>query len=172
MGIRRRALFLKWCVINLVSTTVILVATVLVGLHLRNVSGWTIGFAALIGVVYLVAEIHACRISWNTDTVIETGQRTLELKLVRHSARSINIAANVCPLIGLLGTLIGIIISMGGLDAATVNDFEQAKHAAMSGVGVAMISTASGVYAAIVLIVVHSVIKHSIDMPLPDKNWI
>src|SRR5258707_11283526 len=112
---KRKTLFLKWCVINLVSTTIVIVALILIASHLRNVSGWTMGFAGIIGAVYVVAEIHACRISWNTDTVMEAGQRDLALKMVRHSAQPIDIAANVCPLIGLLGTIIGIIIAMGGL---------------------------------------------------------
>jgi hypothetical protein len=167
---KRKTLFLKWCVINLVSTTIVFVALILAASHLKSVSGWTIGFASIIGLVYAVAEIHAGGISWKTDAVLEAGNSALALKIVRHASQPIEVAANLCPLIGLLGTIIGVIIAMGGLEGVTVADFEHAKATALNGAGVALISTAAGVYACVVLIVEHYVIKHAIDTPISEEG--
>jgi biopolymer transport protein ExbB/TolQ len=169
---KRKTLFLKWCIINMVSTTVAVVALTMAASHLKNVSWWTIGFVAVIGVIYLVTEIHAGRISWESDSALEAENSGLALKIARHSSNPIEVAANLCPLVGLLGTIVGVIIAMGGLEGVTVSDFEHAKSEALGGAGVALISTAAGVYACLVLIVEHYVIKHAIDKPQPEKSWV
>ncbi len=167
---KRKTLFLKWCVINLVSTTVVAVALILGASHLKNVSLWTIGFAGIIGIVYGVAVIYACGISWKTDSVLESGNSKLALRIARHASLPIEVAANLCPLIGLLGTIIGVIVAMGGIESATATSFDQSKSEALSGAGVALISTAAGVYACLILIVEHYVIKHAIDAPVSEEE--
>ncbi len=165
---KRKKLFLKWCVINLVSTTIVIVALILALNHIRNISIWTIWFAGIIGIIYAVTVIYACSISWRTDKVLEDGNSDLALRIVRHASDPIEVAATLCPLIGLIGTIIGVIVAMGGLESVSATDFDHAKSEALSGAGVALISTAAGVYACLMLIVEHYVIKHAIDAPISE----
>jgi MotA/TolQ/ExbB proton channel family len=173
MGIRRRALFLKWCVINLIATTISTVAIVLARNQLQSISVVTLVMAAAIGIVYAFTTIYAGIVSWNTDLAIEGGNEALALKIARHASSQISFSANLCPYIGLLGAVVGIFVTLS-TKLEGVSDAEHIKTAvsmSISGMGIAFIPTILGIYACLVLIVEHNVVEHAIDEPKPEKGW-
>lgn len=165
---------MKWCVINLIATTISTVAIVLARNQLQSVNSVTLVMAAAIGIVYAVTTIYAGIVSWNTDIAIEGGNESLALKIARHASSEIEFAANICPFIGILGAVIGIFVTLSA-KMEGVADAEHIKNAvsmSISGMGIGFIPTILGIYAFLVLIFEHHIVEHAIDQPKPEKGWI
>lgn len=80
-------------------------------------------------------------------------EATLEvMPQVRTRTNSLLVFANVATLLGLLGTIIGLIQAFGGLATASEADRQQVLS---SGISVAMYTTASGLIVAIPALLIH-----------------
>lgn len=80
-------------------------------------------------------------------------EATLEvMPQVRARTNSLLVFANVATLLGLLGTIIGLIAAFGGLATASEADRQEVLS---SGISIAMYTTASGLIVAIPTLVIH-----------------
>ena len=124
--------------------------------------------AGVIGLVYGVTTIYAGTVAWGSDAVIEKGNSAVALRTVRHASEHIAFAANVCPYIGLLGAVTGIFVTLSTKleNVADADHLKNAVAASISGMGIAFIPTVVGIYACLVPIVEHHIVKHAIDTPI------
>lgn len=165
---------MKWCVINLIATTISTVAIVLARNQLQSVNSVTLIMAAAIGIVYAVTTIYAGIVSWNTDIAIEGGNESFALRIARHASSEIEFLANICPFIGILGAVTGMFVTLS-TKLEGVSDSEHIKAAvsmSINGMGIAFIPTILGIYACIVLLFEHHIVEHAIDRPKPEKGWL
>jgi putative effector of murein hydrolase LrgA (UPF0299 family) len=158
----KKKLFLKWAAINTVATFLAGVALFLGIPQAHGVSVVTQAMAALIGIVYILTTLYAGYIAWNVD---KSYGNKVSLARIRHDAKHIKVSASTCPLIGIVGSVIGMLILLSA-NASNVSDAEGLKKVVsvgMGGIGVALIPTVLSVSAAYVLLWVHHVIEHDID---------
>ena len=89
--------------------------------------------------------------------------KVLELRAGRRNARGLVVVSTIItaePLLGILGTVTGIIKTFGALNAAAG---AADPLAATAGIGEALITTAAGLVAALVLIFPYNVISTKVD---------
>ncbi len=105
------------------------------------------------------AEVFAAAVrKWGRSSVeveqaiIDSGERVTNG--LRRYLRLINGIATVAPLLGLLGTVVGMIHAFSGLDAAALDDGTRAGTLA-SGISTALITTAGGLCVAIPAIIAY-----------------
>lgn len=80
-------------------------------------------------------------------------EATLEvMPQVRTRTNSLLVFANVATLLGLLGTIVGLIAAFGGLATASEADRQEVLS---SGISIAMYTTASGLIVAIPTLIIH-----------------
>lgn len=134
---RKHALFLKWCTINVTSLLLLFVITYNSWQLITSLALVGKAVLAVIATVYIIANIYAGRLCFR-----EIG-----------NAEAIGFAAHECPFIGLLGAVAGIITSLSGTIAggSTASSFGLECSRAMSGIGVAFLPTFFGIYCRIVL---------------------
>lgn len=87
----------------------------------------------------------------------------LESARLRQNLQHLSTVVTLAPLLGLLGTVIGMIGSFQVLDAPGGN-----PAAITGGVGEALIATAAGLCVAVLALVVHSYFSHRLDNLLTD----
>ena len=162
----KKRLFLKWALINTVATFLAAVALFLGIPQAHGVSGVTQAMAGLIGLVYVLTTLYAGYIAWNVDKACGI---KAALAHWRHDAKHIKVSASTCPLMGIVGSVIGMFILLSA-NAANVSDAEGLKkvvEVGMGGIGVALIPTMLSISAAYVLLWEHHVIEHDIDSKRP-----
>lgn len=89
--------------------------------------------------------------------------KALEFRAGRHDARGIAVVSTIItaePMLGILGTVTGIIQTFGALDASggTANPM-----AATAGIGEALITTAAGLVASLVLLFPYNMLAEKAD---------
>ena len=173
--VKKRQLFLKWCLTNMLTVAIIFVAVAFGAAQMQNFSlvGKTMVLA--IALIYLIATIYSGLISWRTDKVLEelneaddTQAAGLHNQLaeLNHKADHISFAANECPYIGLLGAITGIYFFMtgsGGLGGALdPSHLKEIMSNSLVGLGIAFIPTITGVFFRSVLSWQHHLIAHEV----------
>ncbi len=105
-----------------------------------------------------------------TEKEIENAidEATLEVgPLVNKRTAYLSMLANVATLIGLLGTILGLIQAF---DAVAVASAEMKQQLLSQGISVAMFTTAGGLMAAIPTLVLHSIISNRSNKILDDVD--
>lgn len=92
------------------------------------------------------------------QAIIDGGER--QISQLRTHLRIINGVATVAPLLGLLGTVVGMIMSFNEL--AQGGDADRAQRLA-GGIGVALITTAAGLFVAIPSLILYMFLSGRID---------
>lgn len=133
----RKALFLKWAVINTASLTLLWILLKMLWSQLKLLPPIGLLFLTIIGGFFTVANVYAGWLAWKS-----------EYEDIESRADHIGFAAHECPFIGLLGAVAGIILSLSWATAGITDavGFSAASAKAMSGLGVAFIPTFFGVY--------------------------
>jgi hypothetical protein len=174
---KKRQLFLKWCLTNMLTVAIIFLAAVFGAAQTQNFS--LVGKAMVLAIVmiYFITTIYGGLISWRTDEILDElkgkgagdGQASglhQELAELNHKADHISFAANECPYIGLLGAITGIYFFMtgsgglgGALDPAHLKEI---MSNSLVGLGIAFIPTITGVFFRSVLSWQHHLIAHEV----------
>ena len=87
--------------------------------------------------------------------------KAFEFRAGRVNAKGLTVVSTIItaePMLGILGTVIGIMQTFGALNGADANPL-----AATAGIGEALITTAAGLVAALVLIFPYNVISAKVD---------
>lgn len=92
------------------------------------------------------------------QAIIDGGER--QISQLRTHLRIINGVATVAPLLGLLGTVVGMIMSFNEL--AQGGDADRAQRLA-GGIGVALITTAAGLFVAIPSLILYMFLSGKVD---------
>lgn len=92
------------------------------------------------------------------QAIIDGGER--QISQLRTHLRIINGVATVAPLLGLLGTVVGMIMSFNEL--ASGGDADKAQRLA-GGIGVALITTAAGLFVAIPSLILYMFLAGRVD---------
>jgi biopolymer transport protein ExbB len=90
-------------------------------------------------------------------------QTSLESSRLREHLNYLDVVVTMAPLLGLLGTVLGIIHSFSNIDFSGGN-----SAAIASGIGEALISTAAGLCVAVLALSVHTYFAHLLDYALTD----
>jgi hypothetical protein len=172
---KKRQLFLKWCLTNMLTLAIIFLAAAFGASQTQNFSlvGKTMVLAIVL--IYLITTIYAGLISWRTDKILEELKEADEalaaglhkqLGELNHKADHISFAANECPYIGLLGAITGIYFFMtgsGGLGGALdPSHLKEIMSNSLVGLGIAFIPTITGVFFRSVLSWQHHLIAHEV----------
>jgi MotA/TolQ/ExbB proton channel family len=176
---KKRQLFLKWCLTNMLTLAVIFLALAFGAAQTPNLSlvGKVMVLAILL--IYFITTIYGGLLSWRTDKVLDEikgaddGQASglhKQLAELNHQADHISFAANECPYIGLLGAITGIYFFMTGsaglggvLDASHIKEI---MSNSLVGLGIAFIPTITGVFFRSVLSWQHHLIAHEVTYVL------
>jgi hypothetical protein len=173
--IKKRQLFLKWCLTNMLTVAIIFLAAAFGATQTQNFSlvGKTMVLA--IALIYFITTIYGGLISWRTDKILEELKEAVDAKAaalhkqlaeLHHKADHISFAANECPYIGLLGAITGIYIFMtgsGGLGGALdPSHLKEIMSNSLVGLGIAFIPTITGVFFRSVLSWQHHLIAHEV----------
>jgi len=178
---KKRQLFLKWCLTNMLTLAVIVLA---IGFGATQTSDLSlVGKVMVLAIVgiYFITTIYGGLISWRTDKVLDeirgapdgpSSELQKELADLNHRADHISFAANECPYIGLLGAITGIYFFMTGsaglggvLDASHIKEI---MSSSLTGLGIAFIPTITGVFFRSVLSWQHHLIAHEVTFFLED----
>jgi hypothetical protein len=156
---KKRQLFLKWCLTNMLTVAIIFLATAFGAAQTQNFS--LVGKAMVLAIVmiYFITTIYGGLISWKTDKVLDelkgadNGQTSglyKQLAELNHKADNISFAANECPYIGLLGAITGIYFFMTGSaglgGALDPSHLKEIMSNSLVGLGIAFIPTIAGVF--------------------------
>ena len=170
---KKRQLFLKWCLTNMLTLAIIFLATGLGATQTSDLS--LVGKVMVLAIVgiYFVTTIYGGFISWRTDKILdeirgaddgESPGLQKQLADLNHKADHISFAANECPYIGLLGAITGIYFFMTGsaglggvLDSSHIKEI---MSNSLAGLGIAFIPTITGVFFRRVLSWQHHLIAH------------
>jgi hypothetical protein len=178
---KKRQLFLKWCLTNMLTVAIIFLATAFGATQTQNLS--LVGKAMVLAIVmiYFITTIYSGLISWRTDKVLDElkgaddGQAPglhKQLAELNHNADHISFAANECPYIGLLGAITGIYFFMTGSEglggALDPSHFKEIMSNSLVGLGIAFIPTITGVFFRSVLSWQHHLIAHEVTYVLND----
>jgi hypothetical protein len=176
---KKRQLFLKWCLTNMLTVAIIFLAAAFGTAQTPNLSlvGKIMVLAIL--VIYFITTIYGGLLSWRTDKVLDeikgadNGQASglhQQLADLNHKADHISFAANECPYIGLLGAITGIYFFMTGsaglggvLDSSHIKEI---MSNSLAGLGIAFIPTITGVFFRSVLSWQHHLIAHEVTYVL------
>ncbi len=176
---KKRQLFLKWCLTNMLTVAIIFLATAFGATQTQNLS--LVGKAMVLAIVmiYFITTVYGGLISWRTDKVLDElkeaddGQASglhKQLAELNHKADNISFAANECPYIGLLGAITGIYFFMtgsGGLGGALdPSHLREIMSNSLVGLGIAFIPTITGVFFRSVLSWQHHLIAHEVTYVL------
>jgi hypothetical protein len=172
---KKRQLFLKWCLTNMLTVAIIFLATAFGATQTPDLS--LVGKVMVLAIVmiYFITTIYGGLISWRTDKVLDEMKGAddkqasgLHKQLVElnHKADHISFAANECPYIGLLGAITGIYFFMtgsGGLGGALDSShIKEIMSNSLMGLGIAFIPTITGVFFRSVLSWQHHLIAHEV----------
>src|ERR1700761_8347352 len=120
----KKHLFLKWCLVTLITLAVVSMALVLTKSQAVDLNPIAKTMVGVIALVYLIATIYCAMLSWQTDQALEdledsdVGAESYReqiqtfLRKIVHKADQVGFAANECPYIGLLGAITGIFFFM------------------------------------------------------------
>jgi MotA/TolQ/ExbB proton channel family len=176
---KKRQLFLKWCLTNMLTVAIIFLATTFGAAQTQNFS--LVGKAMVLAIVmiYFISTIYGGLISWRTDKVLDelqganAGQASglhRQLAELNHKADNISFAANECPYIGLLGAITGIYFFMTGSGGIGGNldpsHLKEIMSNSLVGLGIAFIPTITGVFFRSVLSWQHHLIAHEVTYVL------
>ena len=176
---KKRQLFLKWCLTNMLTVAIIFLATEFGATQTQNFSLVGKAMVLAIVVIYFITTIYGGLISWKTDKVLDElksaddGRASglhKQLAELNHRADHISFAANECPYIGLLGAITGIYFFMtgsGGLGGALdPSHIKEIMSSSLVGLGIAFIPTITGVFFRSVLSWQHHLIEHEVTYVL------
>ena len=116
--------------------------------------------ALAVGGVRFIVENDATKISWIVLSVFLFGSIQLGLNLKKKASSKsytpdTNFFINTCGSLGMLGTIIGLIITMmgafKGIDASDVESIKAAITSIGSGIGAALVTTLVGLVSALLL---------------------
>jgi biopolymer transport protein ExbB/TolQ len=184
----KKHLFLKWCLVTVITLAVISMALILArsqAVDLNPIAKIMVGVIAL---VYLIATVFCAKLCWQTDQALEDledGDSRAEsdreqikafLRKIDHKADQVSFAANECPYIGLLGAITGIFFfmtsSLGtGFDPSHI---KEVMSDSLAGIGIAFIPTIAGVFFRIILSWEHYMVIHEVESALKgfgDANY-
>jgi biopolymer transport protein ExbB/TolQ len=176
----KKHLFLKWCLVTVITLAVISMALILArsqAVDLNPIAKIMVGVIAL---VYLIATVFCAKLCWQTDQALEDledGDSRAEsdreqikafLRKIDHKADQVSFAANECPYIGLLGAITGIFFfmtsSLGtGFDPSHI---KEVMSDSLAGIGIAFIPTIAGVFFRIILSWEHYMVIHEVESAL------
>lgn len=175
-----KKLFLKWVLLNLVSTIVVLLSLICFSSPLISLNVFGKCVVGVMTAIYLGTSIYAGILCWRTDAIFES--RTISrdgldkrLQSLLHKADNISFQANECPFIGLFGAVSGFIFAMLGKNGlAAVSDASDIKSIianCMTGIGIAFLTTLAGVFFRIVLMQMYHLIDNAIELKLADSDF-
>ncbi len=171
-------LFLRWCLSNLVTLTILLAAMAYLYPQAQALSAIGKIIVCAIFAVYVIAACYAGVLSWRTDCSCERLEKSKgegrsdhrrRLANLNHKAEHIAFAANVAPYIGLLGAATGIFIFMTGTSGAQdLTHIKEVLSSAQAGIGVAFAPTIVGIFFMISLSWQHHMVQNGIGFALKD----
>jgi len=157
----RKRLFLTW----LLMASLMLVATV-IGIRLHAIR-WIheqdptfISFTTI--VLCWVATFYVGPTAWHVGHVIHD-DKSKQLPSMYARIKNIKFAMNLCPFLGLLGTVVGLIMALENFkrNGSTVN--QESLHAILVNLGTAMVTTAVGMICALFLWVQYHPIETQLE---------
>ena len=185
----KKHLFLKWCLVTLITLVVIFLTLVVAQHQTLSLSPVTKVMVGVIVLVYAIATAYCARLCWQTDQALEDLEQSDSvaegyreqiknfLRKMGHKADQVSFAANECPYIGLLGAITGIFFFMtssfgSGFDP---NHIKEVMSDSLTGIGIAFIPTITGVFFRIILSWEHYMITHEVESALkgftPGTNY-
>jgi biopolymer transport protein ExbB/TolQ len=179
----KKHLFLKWCLVTLITLAVISMALVLTKSQAVDLNPIAKTMVGVIALVYLIATIYCAMLCWQTDQALEDLEHLEDsdarveshreqimafLRKIDHKADQVSFAANECPYIGLLGAITGIFFfmtsSLGtGFDPSHI---KEVMSDSLAGIGIAFIPTITGVFFRIILSWEHYMVIHEVESAL------
>jgi MotA/TolQ/ExbB proton channel family protein len=176
----KKHLFLKWCLVTLITLAVVSMALILAKSQAVDLNPIAKTMVGVIALVYLIATIYCAMLCWQTDQALEDledsdaraesyrEQIMAFLRKISHKADQVSFAANECPYIGLLGAITGIFFfmtsSLGtGFDPSHI---KEVMSDSLAGIGIAFIPTITGVFFRIILSWEHYMVIHEVESAL------
>ncbi len=161
-----KKLFLLWSLIAVLTAVSAIVTWMLGGFHFAyKADASKLTFVIL--AVFAVMTGWCGWLSWKASEVIDCAGKISTyndkwprmLRDLQNDARHISTAADICTLLGLLGTICGIIMAFfdaGGFKGA------QSKDQLGVAVGTAFITTFAGIVCCVVLMLQHHLLVHAV----------
>jgi biopolymer transport protein ExbB/TolQ len=176
----KKHLFLKWCLVTVITLAVVSAALILAKSQAVDLNPIAKAMVGVIALVYSIATVYCAKLCWQTDQAledleeIEPGAESYReqikgyLRNVSHKADQVSFAANECPYIGLLGAITGIFFfmtsSLGtGFDPSHI---KEVMSDSLAGIGIAFIPTITGVFFRIILSWEHYMVIHEVESAL------
>lgn len=122
-------------------------------------------YGGMVGRVLAAGLVHRAQIAVMRQSFEE--MTCVEATNLRKNLGYLDTIVTMAPLLGLLGTVVGMIGSFQVLDVAGQN-----PAAITGGVGEALIATASGLCVALIALAIHSYFSHRLDSLITDVETI
>jgi MotA/TolQ/ExbB proton channel family protein len=139
-----RKLFLSWfLIVNLMAlATVIGIKLGAVGwIHTQDPTYISFGTIALCW----AATVYCGPLAWNADRTISRGRDALDnLPKLYGRIKNAKFAKDMCPFLGLLGTVIGLIMMLVNFQKAGAEITQESLRAILVNLGTALVTTAVG----------------------------
>lgn len=179
--VKKKKLFLRWCLINLLTFSLMGAITFLYFEKIKILfsGGAKLGLIAV--AIFVLATIYCGFLSWKADSIIESLDKFYKgsvaefdiepLFLISSKADYVQFWGFISPYIGLLGSILGTYLVMTGGQGLSVSQIDIAHlGAAMvsmkDGVGTALVSTGLGVVVMVILYIEHHLLSSSINYDL------
>jgi MotA/TolQ/ExbB proton channel family len=158
-------LFVKWHLINTLSVLTISSAMVIGWQTFRSSDVIAQAFVVAALLIYIAASVKCGFLSFHAGRAqISFGAFNFHRKAIVHEADFIRIAAEISPLVGLLGAGTGIYLSLTAntqsLDQAHL---QQVVFNCMRGAGVAFLPTITGIFVCASLLLQHWTLTHGLS---------
>lgn len=161
----RKKIFLRWALLTTLVLVTGIIAWRLKAFHLAyHTDASRLTFVIL--TLFFAATAWCGRLTWLANTAIENGGSAgkilfiKEIKNLENHSRIIDEAASICTLLGLLGTIIGIIMAFFG--DGKFKGLEQQDQLGIA-VGTAFITTFAGLVCCILLMVQLTNLRHALQ---------
>lgn len=151
MEIGRKTLFLKCLLVTGLTGVVLLTMALKYG---SRIHGPSLAVIPLILLVAGRAVYESLKLAWLSDGKIEIGER----EALVHTARWLNFYAWLAPMIGMMGTVLGIwlVLTSSG-SVANIHD------RLLNGGGVVFAGTFVGILAAVTITTLHRLLEDALD---------
>ncbi|MCL2305009.1 MAG: MotA/TolQ/ExbB proton channel family protein [Planctomycetaceae bacterium] len=124
---------------------------------------------SVLGIV-LAAGLKECEIGWNSvEKAAEDAMAEQAARLYRKT-EYLNVIGNIAPMIGLLGTVVGLLIAFH--DMAALEGYQQRAGDLAGGIYLALVTTVQGLLVAIPSLAAYAIFNNRIALLMAETTYI
>ena len=124
---------------------------------------------SVLGIV-LTAGLKECEIGWDSaEKAVEDALAEQAARLYRKT-EYLNVIGNIAPMLGLLGTVVGLVIAFH--DMATLEGYQQRAGDLAAGIYLALITTVQGLVVAIPSLAAYAIFNNRIALLMAETTYI